>query len=130
MSQELRLEPIEFLKWYGIIVSIPQSWRRAIRDSSSIEVDREVMSEHNIGLFKEKQFFNLKSISSTLVCKAHIQSIAKYPTSEIYFSEKYGIGNEECEKIYLLPGLVTLDTKTRIFQYKILNNILYLNNRQ
>ena len=65
-----------------------------------------------------------------LVYKAYIHSIAKYTTSKIYFSEKYGIGNEEIwKKNYLLPGLVTSDTKTRIFQYKILNNILYLTDR-
>ena len=63
------------------------------------------------------------------MCKAYIHSIAKYPPSKIYFSEKYAIGNEEWERFTLLPGLVTLDTKTSIFQYKILNNILYLNTR-
>ena len=31
--------------------------------------------------------------------------------------------------VYTLLRIVTIDTSTRIFQYKILNNILYLNNR-
>ena len=31
--------------------------------------------------------------------------------------------------MYTLPRKVTIDTSTRIFQYKIVNNILYLNNR-
>ena len=72
---------------------------KAIRNTSSIEVDWEVILEHHIGLFAEKQFLNLKSISSTLVYKAYIHSIAKYPTSKVYFSEKYATRNEEWEKI-------------------------------
>ena len=31
------------------------------------------------------------------------------------------------KKIYLLPHKTTADTRLRVFQYKILNNILYLN---
>ena len=37
--------------------------------------------------------------------------------------------NIEWSLVYTLPRKVTIDTSTRIFQYKILNNILYLNNR-
>ena len=33
------------------------------------------------------------------------------------------------DKIYLLPRKVTYNTYSRCFQYKILNNILYLNNK-
>ena len=33
----------------------------------------------------------------------------------------------EWKKIYLLPRKVSNDTNVRMFQYKILNNILYLN---
>ena len=33
------------------------------------------------------------------------------------------------KQIYLLPRLVTLDNYSRSFQYKILNNVLYLNKK-
>ena len=36
--------------------------------------------------------------------------------------------NIEWSFVYTLPRKVTIDTSTRIFQYKILSNILYLNN--
>ena len=32
------------------------------------------------------------------------------------------------KSIYLLPRHMTIDTNFRIFQYKLLNNVLYLNN--
>ena len=37
--------------------------------------------------------------------------------------------NIEWSLVYTLPRKVIIDTSTRILQYKILNNILYLNNR-
>ena len=37
--------------------------------------------------------------------------------------------NNDWSLVYTLPRKVTIDTSTRIFQYKILNNILYLNDR-
>ena len=37
--------------------------------------------------------------------------------------------SSEWSLVYTLPRKVIIDTSTRIFQYKILNNILYLNNR-
>ena len=54
MSQEFRPKPTEFLESYGIIVSIQLSWRRAIRNRSSIEVDSKAISSHYISLFIEK----------------------------------------------------------------------------
>ena len=32
------------------------------------------------------------------------------------------------KRIYLIPRKVTIETSLRVFQYKILNNFLYLNN--
>ena len=52
------------------------------------------------------------------------------PTSRKLLSNKFGIDDQNIwSSVYLLPAGVTLDTKIRMFQYKILNNILYVNQR-
>ena len=38
-------------------------------------------------------------------------------------------GKVEWGKVYMLPRIVTIESSLRSFQYKILNNILYLNER-
>ena len=48
----------------------------------------------------------------------------KIPTSQNYYNIKFNDHNLDWKSIYLLPRKVTLDSHTRIFQYKILNNIL------
>lgn len=49
------------------------------------------------------------------------------PTSQKYFANLFPNLQLEWKDIYMLPRKVSMDTKLRIFQYKILNNILYLN---
>ena len=52
------------------------------------------------------------------------------PTSKRLLSNKFDIDDQNIwSSVYLLPASVTLDTKIRMFQYKILDNILYLNQR-
>ena len=50
------------------------------------------------------------------------------PSSQKYFIRLFPSLQCNWKDIYLLPRKVTIDTKLRIFQYKLLNNILYLNN--
>ena len=49
------------------------------------------------------------------------------PTSQKYFCNIFPNLQVEWKKIYLLQRKVSNDTNLRMFQYKILNNILYLN---
>ena len=49
------------------------------------------------------------------------------PTSQKYFCHIFPNLQVEWKEIYLLPRKVSIDTYLRMSQYKILNNILYLN---
>ena len=49
------------------------------------------------------------------------------PTSQIYFENLFWEQDLNWKEIYLLPRKVLLDSYVRTFQYKVLNNGLYLN---
>ena len=49
------------------------------------------------------------------------------PTSQLYYERYFNKFDFDWKLIYLLPRMVTVDTKLRVFQYKILNNILFVN---
>ena len=51
------------------------------------------------------------------------------PTSQNYFSELLKTDSLDWKQIYLLPRLVALDSYSHSFQFKILNNVLYLNKK-
>ena len=48
---------------------------------------------------------------------------------QIYFQELFPNKEIEWKCKYLMPRRVNMDTDLRIFQYKILNNVLYLNKK-
>ena len=50
------------------------------------------------------------------------------PTSQTYFENLFPNFKSDWKSIYLLPRRVTIDTNLGMFQYKLLNNFLYLNN--
>ena len=51
------------------------------------------------------------------------------PTAQRKLTDKYPDINVEWDKVYSLPFRSTLDSKTREFQYKILNCIVYTNEK-
>ena len=51
------------------------------------------------------------------------------PTSQIYFEKHFNDCVLDWKYIYVLPRIVTSDPYTRYFQYKVLNNVLYLNEK-
>ena len=57
-----------------------------------------------------------------------IEIIQVYPSARHKFSTLFqNSGDLNWEVIYQIPHVATLDTKTRIFQYKLLNRIIYTN---
>ena len=44
------------------------------------------------------------------------------PTSLQYLKRVFGMTNDQCSKIFILPFNVTLDTKLRWFQYRVIHN--------
>ena len=51
----------------------------------------------------------------------------KKPTSQVYFENIFNNFNLDWNEIHILPRLVTLDSVLRSFQYKVLHNVLFLN---
>ena len=64
-----------------------------------------------------------------MIYNALVQQSFVPPTSRNKFSQKFDISEEDWPKIYSLAGKCSIDSKTRIFQYKILDNALCLNKR-
>ena len=66
---------------------------------------------------------------STEIYSILILKVQDKPSSNIYFENLLNYDYIDWTAIYMLLRLVTHDTYMRSFQYKILNNILYLNKK-
>ena len=60
-----------------------------------------------------------------------MQLCLKYdkPTCQSYHEKSFVDYDFNWKLIYGIPRIATLETKIRIFQYKLLNNVLYLNKK-
>ena len=63
-----------------------------------------------------------KKVSNFLIVKKEERT-----ASRLYYQKKFSNSNLDRKNIYLLVRIVTKDSKLRAFQFKLLNNVLYLN---
>ena len=82
------------------------------------KLGKKYLNNHTLGIEK----MNSKEIYSII-----ISSKVNVPTSRIYFENKFPLYNFQWKEVYTLPHKVTIDAYLRSFQYKIPNNMLYLN---
>ena len=58
-----------------------------------------------------------------------MSNIVNKPILNIYFKTLFENTTLDWNKIYLQPRFATIDTTLSSFQYKILNNVLFLNKK-
>ena len=95
--------------------TIPTKWKILISNYSNI-------SEKNL-----RQNYHV--VKGARVLPTDMSKIFNKPTSNIYFKKLFENTTLDWSKTYLLPRLATINTTLRVFQYKILNNILFLNKK-
>ena len=76
---------------------------------------------------KKNQVYDLSELDSKELYK--IQVLLKYtkPTSQHYFEKHFSQSNIDWKIIYILQHIVTVDNRIQMFQYKLLNSVLFLN---
>ena len=81
-------------------------------------------------MLKNNRTLGIEKINSKEIYSIIISSEVTITTSKIYFEKKYPLYNFQWKDIYKLPCKVTISAYLRSFQYKISNNILYLNKKR
>lgn len=122
----LQLSPIHYFKLMGIINAIPNEWRLIIKQrqqhvySPSNETIQINIDGVNVDLLK---------VTSKMIYNEFKRKKQTTPSAQIKLNQKYPELSVEWKKIYSLPFTVTTDTKIREFQYKLLNNIVFTNDK-
>ena len=89
--------------------------------------ENDLCQNHHV--IKGARILPLDKLSSKEIYSILISNIVNKPTSNIYFEKLFENTTLDWNKIYLSPRLATIDTTLRSFQYKILNNVLFLNKK-
>ena len=103
---------VPFTTYYGLINSIPSSWRRKLKTT-----DFSNPSENS------SQEPPPKNITTHSAYAAILDYFFQVPTAETRIL-RYGFTRESLVHVYLLPFLITREVKLQMFQYKIIHNIL------
>ena len=111
-------------KWIQLIHSLPKPWIEQIFIDSGNSINLAIQDHH---LIKKHQILCLNKLDSKELYNIQLLANSLKPTSQSYFENVFVGHVFEWDKIYILPRIVTTDSRIRIFQYKILHNILYLN---
>ena len=83
----------------------------------------------NHDLIKKKNLVNLDKLHCQELYDILVYTTPPKSISQVYFENLFHEREINCKEIYILPGKVSLDCNVRSFQYKVLNNDLYLNKK-
>ena len=76
---------------------------------------------------KNCQFYTLDKLVSKGLYNISLCSMYEKPISQSYYEKLLEATNLNWKEICILPRKVSIDANLRMFQYKILNDILFLN---
>ena len=79
-------------------------------------------------MIKKHQISSLNKLNSATLYDILFDANKIKPTSQTHFENLFPNFKPDWKSIYLLSRRVILDINIRMFQYKVLNNVLYLNN--
>ena len=125
VPQKFGLENANFISWYSTVHCIPWEWKEFIRHTGNLPWIISVTFEMAF-LFQASSPNYLKSRLIRFMILLFEKPLS-LRTAKKTLSGKFEIGEELWPKIYMLSSKCAIDTGTRVFQYKILNNVLYLN---
>ena len=82
------------------------------------------------GIEFDGKVVSVEKASAKTVYQMLVKHKLSKPTSQRFFTKKFDISDQNTwRSVYLLSARASMETKIRMFQYKILNNVLHLNQR-
>ena len=124
--RELNISPLDAFKLIGVIEALPDEWRKSLstRNFTAIE---PFNLQNEVQLSLNGQNVLLSNAVSKTVYKEIRNGIITPPTAQLKYDHQFENDKLDWKKIYGLPHRVALDTKSREFQYKLLNRCLPTN---
>ena len=114
----------KFFCWVQILDAIPHNWKVSIKNDCGRSRQFCDFKPH---LIFNAKIYPMEKLSSKELYNNFVQKVVKAPTSQATIQRALNVESLPWNSIYNLSRAVSIDSYSRIFQYKILNNILYLN---
>ena len=119
----------QYFKLIGVVDAIPIAWRLIIKQSQTSQHFSSSLLGDKIYIELDETEIDLSKVPSKLLYNKFKTKKQTPPSAQSKMKNKYPQLVVEWKKIFSLPFTVTVETKLREFQYKILNNIVNTNDR-
>ena len=124
LKREFHIKETHKIYWLQIIYALPKTWKDIILNDNG-NAKSIVIFDHHI--VRNSQIHSLNKLTSKKLHLILAEANNVKPTAQDYFENIFETCQFNWKKIYVLICNTTLDTKARMFQYKVLHNILYAN---
>ena len=124
------LSPVDHFLIFLLLSAFPLEWRRELKlHKASIYTNTQHQIPSDFFLWVDGTKTSLEMRNSKSLYESFVSKISCKPTAMKKYDKVFNTDTVhlDWEKIYLLPSKVTLHTRLREFQFKILNRILYTN---
>ena len=125
-QSRVNFSPKDIFDLMSLVDAIPAPWRQSLKINGYLEKNPFVIQDQ-IQLVLNNQEVSTTEASFKKVYSEIVSGIATPPTAHSKFNESFSGVCLDWKKIHSLPFLVALDTKSREFQYKIINRYLVTN---
>ena len=124
LKQEYRFHENKRFLFMQLLHAIPKSWKKDLSDVKE-NIHNLIIQDHHI--IRKHHMYFLNRLSSKEIYNFLIAQKEEQTASRLYYQKKFSNSNLDWKNIYLLVRIVTKDSTLRAFQFKLLNNVLYLN---
>ena len=124
VKSEYNLESKLKYCWIQLTDALPKLWKDRILNCIGNSMNLCIFDHH---LIKKNNLYCLNKLGSRELYQIQISEKYKKATSQLYYEGYFNNFDFDWKPIYLLLHMVTVNTKLKVFQYKILNNILFMN---
>ena len=114
----------KYFKRFQLIYPIPKSWKKDIK---IVQGNCRNLLCLNYHLIKNNKIYSIEKLKANDLYSLSISLRNTVPTSQKYFEDFFPSLSFTWKDVYILPCTVTINTRLRVFQCKVLNNALYLN---
>ena len=126
LKSEYNLTNETYFQWLQLKHAIPHKSKTIIKQNPGNFSDLLFQDHH---LIKGARILTLEKLSSKELYSILITKSINKLSSNVYFEKIFPNMKFDWRKIYILPRIATINTYLYSIQYKILNNILFLNKK-
>ena len=103
---------------------MPKTWKDIILKDKGNAKNLVIFDHHTV---RNSQIHSLNKLTSKELYLILVEANTVKPTAQDYFENLFETSQFKRKNIYFLIRNTTLDTKARMFQFKVLHNVLYAN---